>query len=74
MGPDVSILCEDGAQSSGDIVIGNDVWLCSNCVIKSGVHIADGCVIGAGAVVEDSIDTPSAIVGGVPAKVLAIRK
>lgn len=53
-------------------VIGNDVWIGANALIKSGVHIGDGAIIAAGAVVVK--DVPSyAIVGGVPAKIIKYR-
>lgn len=60
------------AQSKGDIIIGDDVWIATNAIILSGVSVGQGAVIGAGAVVTK--DVPSyAIVGGVPAKVIKYR-
>lgn len=35
----------------GCTTIGNDVYLCSGCIINPGVNVADGCVVSAGAVV-----------------------
>lgn len=52
-------------------VIGNDVWIGCNVVIKSGVKVGDGAVIGAGSVVIKDIE-PYSIVAGNPAK--EIRK
>ena len=31
---------------SGDIIIGNDVWIGQNAAILPGVHIGDGAIIG----------------------------
>lgn len=62
---------------SGDIykpvTISNDVWICANCIITPGVTIGEGAVVCAGSVV--TCDVPSnAIVGGVPAKIIQMRK
>lgn len=53
-------------------VIGNDVWLGANVVVKQGVRIGDGAVIGANAVVTRDIP-PYAIAVGIPAKVRSYR-
>lgn len=53
-------------------VIGNDVWIGANALIKSGVHIGNGAIIAAGAVVVKDVP-PYAIVGGVPAKIIKYR-
>ena len=53
--------------TKGDVVIGNDVWLCANCTILSGVTIGDGAVIASGAVVSRDVE-PYAIMAGNPAK------
>lgn len=58
-------------DNKGDIVIGNDVWICYDAVIMAGVKIGDGAIIGTRAVVTKDIE-PYSIVGGVPAK--EIRK
>ena len=52
--------------------IGNDVWIGSLVVIKSGVTIGDGAVIGANSIVVKDVP-PYAIVGGVPAKLIRYR-
>lgn len=52
-------------------VIGNDVWIGLNCIIKSGITIGDGAIIGAGSIVTKDVE-PYTIVAGVPAK--KIRK
>lgn len=53
-------------------IIGNDVWIGENALIKSGVSIGDGAVIGMGSVVTKSIP-PYVIVAGCPAKIIRKR-
>lgn len=53
-------------------IIGNDVWIGSRCLIKSGVKIGDGAVIGMGSVVTKDIP-PYEIWGGNPAKYIKKR-
>jgi acetyltransferase-like isoleucine patch superfamily enzyme len=53
-------------------VIGNDVWIGNNAIIKYGIKIGDGAIIGSGAVVTKDV-APYSIVGGVPAKVIKYR-
>lgn len=55
------------AFSRGDVVIGNDVWLCTGAVILSGVTVGDGAVVAAGAVVTRDV-APYSIVAGNPAR------
>jgi virginiamycin A acetyltransferase len=58
--------------SKGDIIIENDVWIGTQCVVLSGAHISTGCVIAANSVVTGFIP-PYAIAGGSPAKVIKFR-
>lgn len=60
------------ACSKGDIVIDDDVWICMDAMILSGVHIGQGAIIAAGAVVTNDVP-PYAIYGGVPAKLIRYR-
>lgn len=53
-------------------VIGCDVWLGANVVVKQGVTIGHGAVIGAGAVVTRDVP-PYGIAVGVPAKLKGYR-
>jgi acetyltransferase-like isoleucine patch superfamily enzyme len=55
------------------IRIGNGVWIGAQALILSGVTIADGAIIAAGSVVREDV-APNTIVGGVPAKVIGVRK
>ena len=63
---------EGHPKSKGDIVIGNDVWIASQCKILSGVHIGNGSVIAANTVVAKDVE-PYTIVGGNPANVIRKR-
>ncbi len=84
-GPNVSIHAENhnfedlntpirlqGATRKG-ITIGKDCWIGSRAVILDGVKIGNHVIVAAGAVVNK--DVPDyAIVGGIPAKVIKMRK
>ena len=53
-------------------IIGNDVWIGQNVLIKGGIRIGNGCCIAMGAVVTK--DVPDyAVVGGVPARIIKYR-
>ncbi|SMC23241.1 maltose O-acetyltransferase [Clostridium acidisoli DSM 12555] len=56
-----------------DVRIKDDVWIGARVIILPGVIIGRGAVIGAGAVVTKDVEDYS-IVGGVPAKVIGMRK
>ena len=60
------------ALSKGNITVADDVWICNNSLIMSGVNIGQGAVVAAGSVVTKDVP-PYAIVGGVPAKVIKYR-
>jgi virginiamycin A acetyltransferase len=63
----------DGSHTSrGDVSIGHDVWLGSQCFVLSGVTIGHGAVVAARAVVTRDVP-PYAIVAGNPAKVVRYR-
>jgi acetyltransferase-like isoleucine patch superfamily enzyme len=53
-------------------IIGNDVWIGENALIKAGVCIGDGAVIGMGSIVINNV-APYTIVAGCPAKVIRKR-
>lgn len=55
----------------GDIIIGNDVWLGFDSLIKNGVTIGDGAIVATRAVVVNV--PPYTIVAGNPAKVVKMR-
>ncbi|MDA9773325.1 acyltransferase [Saprospiraceae bacterium] len=54
------------------IRIGSNVWLGANVVVLPGIQIGDNSVVGAGAIVTKNV-LNNAIVGGNPAKLLAMR-
>ncbi len=58
--------------STGNVVIGSDVWICAGALLISGVTVGDGAIVGAGAVVTQDVP-PYGIVGGTPARVIRYR-
>lgn len=86
MGPDVKIITNmhrtddvsmpmrlQGDMPVKGVTIGNDVWIGANVIILAGVNIGTGVIIGAGSVVTK--DVPDyAVVGGIPAKLIKMRK
>ena len=56
----------------GDLIIGNDVWIGYDSLIKNGVNVGDGAIIAARSVVVKDVP-PYAIVAGNPAKVVKMR-
>ena len=55
--------------STGQVVIGDDVWIGANAVILPNVIIGRHCVIAAGAVVTKDVPD-GCVVAGVPAKII----
>lgn len=53
-------------------VIGSDVWIGANALVKRGVTVGVGAIIGAGSVVTKDVP-PFAVVAGVPAKIIKYR-
>ena len=79
IGPEAAILTlghdpqsPDFADSGGDVVIGDRVWIAYRAIILPGVKIGDGAVVAAGAVVTRDVE-PFTIVAGSPAKKLGDR-
>ncbi len=63
---------KDFGGTNGDVVIGNDCWICSNVMILSGVTIGDGAVIAAGTVVSKNVPA-YAVMAGNPARQIKWR-
>lgn len=63
---------ENGRQKAmeGDIIVGNHVWIASNCTITKNVYIADDCVVAQNSLIGKKFETPKCLIGGQPAKVL----
>jgi acetyltransferase-like isoleucine patch superfamily enzyme len=65
-------LVEKRINTTGDakeIIINDNVWIGTNCIILPGANIGYGSVISAGSVVANNIPS-MCIAGGVPAKVI----
>lgn len=58
--------------AKGDIVIGNDVWVCTGATIIAGVTIGNGAIVAARSVVTRDV-APYSVVAGNPAKVVKQR-
>lgn len=56
----------------GDIIIGNDVWIGYDSLIRGGVKIGDGAIVATRSVVVKDVP-PYAIVGGNPARIIKMR-
>lgn len=56
-----------------EVIIAEYAWLGARCIVLPGVHLAKGCITGAGSVITKSF-SENQIIGGVPGKVIGIRK
>lgn len=70
--PDDSSFSIVGKDADQPIIIGNDVWIGRDAVLKAGITIGDGAVIASNALVTKDVP-PYAIVAGLPAKVIKYR-
>jgi virginiamycin A acetyltransferase len=62
----------EDADSKGNTIVENDVWLGRECMIMPGVHIGNGAVIAARTVVSQNVP-PYAIVAGNPGRIIRFR-
>jgi acetyltransferase-like isoleucine patch superfamily enzyme len=65
-------MIQAGGTSAGPIVIGDDVWIGSNCTIIDNVKIGKGAIIAANSLVNRNVGDYE-IFGGVPAKFIKSR-
>ena len=61
------------ADNDQDVVLEGDNWIGTRAIILKGVTIGKGAVVAAGALVTKDVP-PYAIVAGVPAKIVKMRK
>lgn len=59
-------------KTGSETIIGHDVWIGNNCLIKSGVEIGDGAIIGMGSVLTKDVGNYE-IWAGNPAKFIRKR-
>jgi acetyltransferase-like isoleucine patch superfamily enzyme len=60
-------------EEPAPVIIEDNVWLATRCIILKGVTIGQGAVVAAGAVVTRNVP-PNTLVGGVPAKIIRYIK
>ena len=60
---------DEQGVSTGQVVIGDDVWIGANAVVLPNVSIGCHCVVAAGAVVTKNVPD-GCVVAGVPAKII----
>ena len=60
---------DEQGVSTGQVVIGDDVWIGANAVVLPNVSIGRHCVIAAGAVVTKDVPD-GCVVAGIPAKII----
>lgn len=63
---------QEEAFSKGAIILQDDVWIGTDCLILSGVELGRGCVVAAGSIVTKSFP-PYSIIGGNPAQLIKKR-
>lgn len=63
-------MIQAGYKDTAPVIIGDNVWICSNVSIMKGVTIGDGAIISANSVVTSNVPAHS-IVSGNPATVIA---
>ncbi|MBU6245860.1 MAG: hypothetical protein KGP12_11660 [Actinomycetales bacterium] len=79
LGPGVTILAAghdpddlDRRDLAAPVVIGDNVWVGGNSVVRYGVTIGENTVVGAGSVVTKDLEA-NAIYAGVPARLIRRR-
>ncbi|QNR83913.1 acyltransferase [Pedobacter riviphilus] len=64
---------DDHGIKYADVIINDHVWVASRVTILPGVVLGKGCVVACGALVTKNVEAMQ-MVGGVPAKVIGIRR
>ena len=59
-------------DTSHDMNVGEDVWCGARIVVLSGANLGRGCIVAANSVVNKPVP-PYAVVGGAPAKIIAVK-
>ncbi len=77
LGPRVSVismnhdLCDfEKYTMNRPIVIGDNCWLATGCIILPGVRLGSHVIVAAGAVVTQSFEDDDIVLGGVPARII----
>jgi len=70
---DYDFSLDDIPTKKGDVIIGSFVWIGANVLIEPGLTIGENSVIGANSVVTKDVK-PFSIVGGVPAKLIRMKR
>jgi acetyltransferase-like isoleucine patch superfamily enzyme len=63
------IIAQQGFKNTNPVIIGDNVWLCSECKIMPGVKIGDGTIVGSNSVVIAPLPA-RVLVSGSPAKII----
>ena len=63
------IIAQQGFKNTNPVIIGDFVWLCSECRIMTGVKIGDGTIVGSNSVVITPFPA-HVLVAGSPAQIL----
>ena len=57
-------------NESKDVIIGDNVWITSRCIILKGAQIPDGSMVAAGSIVNKTFSETNIMLAGVPAKII----
>lgn len=53
-----------------DVIIGNNVWIASRCIILKGTHIPDNSMVAAGSLVNKNFNDTNIMLAGIPARII----
>lgn len=68
-----TLIRKQGVYYKGGIKIGNNCWIGAKVTFLDGSSIGDGCIVAAGSVVTKKFPD-NVIIGGIPAKIIRVRK